>query len=233
VLTGMTLFYLGLIAICGGYIALSFVIGTVADTVDDVSDGVSGLLESLSHALESITGAGHAADADLDPGAFDPPDGAGDHDASVDHGPSPFSLRTISMFGVGFGAGGLLGKGLGMPDMLSLLPAGGAGTVAGALMWLFLRLIYGSVGSTSVTPADYAGLIGRVSVAIPGKTAGGVTVVVKGQRKTIPAVSADGGPVPAGAEVAVVAMNTGVAVVEPLQGTERGAAAGRVEGVRR
>ncbi|MHB0879081.1 MAG: hypothetical protein ACYC5O_23840 [Anaerolineae bacterium] len=212
-LSVMTTFYLGLIVLCGGFIALSFLVGELADFAGSLSDGVSDLLDSIGHVADAIGGAAHAGDVDA------PHFEGADHPGGEAHTPSPFSLRTISMFGAGFGAGGLLGKGLGLTDIASLVPAVGTGTIAGALMYVFMRYVYGSVGTTSIGARDYVGLICRVSVPIPANGAGGISVVVKGQMKNIPAITADGAAVPAHAEVAIVAMDGGTAVVEPLQPT--------------
>ena len=131
----LTCFYLSLLLFGGGYIALTFVVGELVDfgadfghAVEGVSDSVAEALGSLGDALESVLGSAEAADV----GHLELPEIGEiglEHDVE---GPSPFSLRTVAMFGVGFGAGGLIGKGLGMSDPLSLVPASGVAVVTGA-----------------------------------------------------------------------------------------------------
>lgn len=210
----LTCFYVALLFFGSGYIIFSFVVGEVVDFGGDVGhafEGVSHSLgEALGNALEGLHGGAEAASSLGHADAALPEAG---HEVSTSV-PSPFGLRTIAMFLTGFGAGGLISKGLNWSDELSLLPAFGAGLVAGLVMWWFLKILYASQGSTSIQDADYLGLIGRVTISISDKGRGMVTLTVKGQRMNVPAVSKDGLPIAAHAEVEVISKEGGVAIVK-------------------
>lgn len=219
----LTCFYLALIIIAGGYIAFSFIVGELIDFGEDVghaaegvSDSIAAVLDSLGHAFEGVLGGAESVDADI--GEIGLPEIG---EIGLEHeiegvGPSPFSLRTIAMFAVGFGAGGIIGQGLGLSDPLTLVPAGGVGLVTSILMWLFLRFLYAEQASTSIQATDYVGLIGRVTVSIPERKPGQVALIVRGQRMNVPARSEDGFPIPAQAQVEVLSMEGGVVIVKEL-----------------
>jgi membrane protein implicated in regulation of membrane protease activity len=215
----LTCFYIALLILGGGYIALTFIVGELLDfgedvgqAVESIGDGVTEALGSLGDALEGVFGGAEAADV----GEIELPEVG---EIGLDHeveGPSPFSLRVVAMFAVGFGAGGLIGKGLGASDPLSLVPAGGVAALTAALMWVFLRFLYGEQRSTSIQATDYLGLVGRVVIPIPEGKLGQVALVVKGQRINAPAHSEDGSPIPAQAQVEVLGMEGGTVVVKAL-----------------
>jgi len=219
----LTCFYLALIIIGGGYIALTFIVGELFDFGEDVGHAVEGVSDSAAEALghlgdvlEGIFAGAEAADVDV--GGIEVPEIG---EIGLEHeiegvGPSPFSLRTVAMFAVGFGAGGLVGEGLGLPDPLTLVPAGGVGLVTSAAMWLFLRFLYAEQRSTSIQAPDYIGLIGRVTISIPEGKPGQVALIVRGQRMNVPARSEDGSPIPAQAQVEVLSMEGGMVVVTEL-----------------
>jgi membrane protein implicated in regulation of membrane protease activity len=132
-------------------------------------------------------------------------------------GPSAFSLRTLAMFAVGFGAGGLMGKGLGMSDPVSLLPASGMAFAGAAAMWVCLRFLYGSQGTSSIQYRDYIGLVGRVIIAIPEGGLGRVALNVKGQRINVPARTENGRAVRPHAEVEVLAKEGATVLIRELE----------------
>jgi membrane protein implicated in regulation of membrane protease activity len=179
--------------------------------LEGVSDSVAEAIGSLGDVLDGALGGADAADVDV--GDIDLPEIGLEHEVE---GPSPFSLRTVAMFAVGFGAGGLIGKGLGLSDALSLVLASGVALVTASVMWLFLRFLYGEQGSTSIQAPDYVGLVGRVIIAIPQGRPGQVALIVKGQRMNVPARSEDGSPIPAHTEVEVLGMEGGMVVVKRL-----------------
>jgi len=193
----LTCFYLSLLILGGGYIAVTFLVGELVDFGEDVGHAIEGVsdsaaeaLSSLGETLEGVLGGAEAADVDL--GEIELPEVG---EIGLEHeveGPSPFSLRTVAMFAVGFGAGGLIGKGLG------------------------LRFLYGEQGSTSIQATDYLGLVGRVIIAIPEGKPGQVALVVKGQRMNAPARSEDGSPIRTHTEVEVLGMEGGMVVVKRL-----------------
>lgn len=198
--------YWFLVAVGGGYFILSFIIGEVADLGESALEGVS---SSIGGILDGALGAPEAADVDLlDALAVD---------TEFDVGPSPFSCRTILMFAAGFGAGGLIGSGIGLSEPLTLIPAFGFGVFAGVLSWLVLRFLYRDQGSTTIGPTDYVGLIGRITVPIPKGKLGQVILNVKMQKKQMPARSEDGGSIPSHTQVEVVLMEGGVLIVRALE----------------
>ncbi|HUW94578.1 MAG TPA: hypothetical protein VMW58_02225 [Anaerolineae bacterium] len=217
----LTCFYLSLLILGGGYIAITFIVGELVDFGEDIGHAMEGVSDSVAEAVGSLGGAlegvlGGAEAAGVDVGDIDLPEIG---ELGLEHeveGPSPFSLRTVAMFGVGFGAGGLIGKGLGMSDPVSLVPASGVALVTGSLMWLFLRFLYGEQRSTSIQATDYLGLVGRVIIPIPQGKPGQVALVVKGQRMNVPAHSDDGSPIPSHVEVEVLSMEGGMVVVSRL-----------------
>jgi membrane protein implicated in regulation of membrane protease activity len=215
----LTCFYVSLLILGGGYIAISFVVGELVDFGEDVGHAVEGLsdsvgeaLGSLGDALDGLFGGAEAVDA----GGVELPEIG---EVGLEHeveGPSPLSLRVLAMFAVGFGAGGLIGKGLGVSDALSLVPASGVAALTAATMWVFLRFLYGEQRSTSIQTTDYVGLVGRVVIPIPEGRLGQVALVVKGQRVNAPARSEDGSPIPAQVEVEVLGMEGAMIVVKRL-----------------
>jgi membrane protein implicated in regulation of membrane protease activity len=214
----LTCFYLSLLIIGGGYIAITFFVGELVDfgadaghALEGVSDSVAEAIGNLGDVLEGVLGGADAADVDV--GHIELPEIGLEHEVE---GPSPFSLRTVAMFAVGFGAGGLIGKGLGLTDALSLAPASGVALITASVMWLFLRFLYGEQGSTSIQATDYMGLVGRVIIAIPQERPGQVALIVKGQRMNVPARSEDGSPIPAHTEIEVLGMEGGMVVVKRL-----------------
>jgi membrane protein implicated in regulation of membrane protease activity len=214
----LTCFYLSLLIIGGGYIAITFFVGELVDfgadaghALEGVSDSVAEAIGNLGDVLEGVLGGADAADVDV--GHIELPEIGLEHEVE---GPSPFSLRTVAMFAVGFGAGGLIGKGLGLTDALSLAPASGVALITASVMWLFLRFLYGEQGSTSIQATDYMGLVGRVIIAIPQERPGQVALIVKGQRMNVPARSEDGTPIPAHTEIEVLGMEGGMVVVKRL-----------------
>jgi membrane protein implicated in regulation of membrane protease activity len=110
-------------------------------------------------------------------------DGDQDHDVGHDAGPSPFSLRVISMFLTGFGATGAVAMASGLK-----YPASSAlGLVMGALMgfaaFKLIQFFMRQQASSTVADDDMVGIVGEVSVAIPKGGVGQVGLTVKGQRR--------------------------------------------------
>jgi len=219
----LTLLYISFIVFGGGYLFISFIIGEVVDFGEDVghafegaTDSITGMFESIGDALDGIFGGAEAVDVDV--GEVDipiMPDFGEVED--IDTGPSPFGLRTIATFVAGFGAGGIIGIGLQLPELLTLAPASGVGLVSGGAMWTFLRFLYGEQGTTSIQAPDYLGLIGRVIIPIPEGKPGQVALVVKGQRKNVSARSKNGAPIPGHTQVEVVSMEGGIVIVKEIK----------------
>ena len=208
----LIIFYWVLVIAGGAYFILTFVVGELVDFGGDalhgVGDTIGGFFESTGDALGGIS---DAAEVEITLPEV------GDAGFDVDSGPSPFGFRTIAMFASGFGAGGLTGTGLGLSEPWTLVPAFGFGLVAGVLTWQFLRFFYREQASTSIQPADYVGLIGRVITSIPEGRLGQVTLDVKLQKKNLPARSEDDGAIASQTQVQVVSMEGGTLIVKKLE----------------
>jgi len=216
--------YWTLLVVCGGFIGVTFIVGELFDFGEDVGNAIENVGDSFGDAFghfgdvfEGIFGGADASDIDADIGGFEAPEiGDVDHEISST-GPSPFSLRTICMFGVGFGGGGLIGTGLNLSPPLTLIPATGVGSLSAVVMFLFLRFLYGEQGTTSIQPKDYVGLIGRVIVSLPERKPGQVALVVKGQRMNVPARAVNHQPISSQTEVEVISMEGGTAIVKKIE----------------
>ena len=148
-----------------------------------------------------------------------------DHDVSTQIGghdlgegmPSLFSARVISLFLLGFSGMGLIAThAWQFGATLSSLCGIGFGVLLGGLAYAFTALFYREQSSSIATSEDYADLEGRVASNIPPGGTGEIAVVVKGQLKTIFAVSADGTAIPEGRTVKIVSMAGAVATVKLL-----------------
>lgn len=207
--------YWFLVVVFGGFVIVTFMLGELADigesALDGVTDTIGGLFEGIGHAFGGLLGAADAADAGLDIA-----DVAG-ADFDVDVGVSPFNFRSIIMFAAGFGAGGLVGSGMGLTEVQTLIPAFGFGLVGGAVTWIFVRFLYGEQASTTIHPTDYVGLIGHVIIPIRRNALGQVALEVKMLKKNLPARSEDGTSIVAQTSVTVVSMEGGVLVVRKHQ----------------
>lgn len=85
----------------------------------------------------------------------------------LDHGPSFFSIRVLSVFVTAFGGAGAIAVSSG----LGVVPSAGAGILAGlAFSWViyqFARFLFGQQATTELHAADIVGRTARVLVAIP------------------------------------------------------------------
>lgn len=186
----------------GAYFTVSFVVGEIVDLGEGFLEGVG---EGIGDAIEGLFGAADTAHLD-----------AAGTDIDVDSGLSQFNLRTIAMGAAGFGAGGLMGTGVGLSEPLSLLMAFGTGLLVGFISWQILRIFYKEQATTSIQPTDYTGLIGRVNIPITNGKLGMVMVTVKMRKKNMPAKSEDGKPIPSQTQVEIVSVEGGVLIVRKL-----------------
>lgn len=150
----------------------------------------------------------------------------GDHDA--DHGfegghdlghegPSPFSLRIISLFLTGFGATGAIARsyGLGFPASSGLGVS--TGLVLAFAGFKLIEFFMHQQASSTVAEEDLVGAIGQVSVAVPAGGMGQVGLTVKGKR-LYPSARAEGGVViEEGAQIKVVRSAGNEVVVQRVQ----------------
>ena len=142
----------------------------------------------------------------------------GDHD--MDHGeamPSLFSMRVISLFVLGFSGISTIAHFVWQfaPVYSSLCGLGG-GVILGGFAYALVYLFSKEQASSLVCPEDYVNQAGRVSVAIPERGTGEVSVTVKEQLRSVFAVSADGRAMPEGQAVVIVSMAAGTATVKPV-----------------
>jgi len=109
-----------------------------------------------------------------------------DHDA--DHGfehavgPSPFSLRVISLFLAAFGSAGAISHYCKPYYPLSSVVGLLGGVLCGYAGWLLMKLFWSQQASSSVRGTEMIGRVAQVKTAIPVSGVGQVTVVVKNQR---------------------------------------------------
>ncbi len=135
----------------------------------------------------------------------------GDHDGGLEHGgeaggPSIFSVRIMSSFLTAFGVGGVIARYYG----LSHPAAAAVGTVAGAVMatlvYQFARVLYSQQASSDLRMARLVGMHAEVTVAIPERGLGQVTLTYGGERSEHIARSADGRALPRGSAVVITAL---------------------------
>ena len=160
-------------------------------------------------ALASFVFGGHDADHDV---SHDVGHDVGDHGDGM---PSIFSSRVISLFLVGFSGTGLLCTYVWKwrPGYASLAGIG-AGVVMGGLAYALIAVFFREQASSAASAEEYAGHEARVSGAIPEGGTGEISLVIRGQLKTLLAVTADGKPIRDGAIVKIVNLSGGRAVVK-------------------
>lgn len=135
-------------------------------------------------------------------------------DSGHEGGPSVFSARIMAAFLTAFGAGGVVARYYG----LSHPAASGAGTTAGVvlagLVYQFAKLLYSQQATSGTVMSALVGQIAEVTIGIPAGGAGQVTLAYGGERSTHIARSADGAPIPHGAEVLITALRGDSIIVE-------------------
>jgi len=172
-----------------------------------------GLCLALSIMLAAISAfSGDLLDADVD---VDVPDGA--DGGSIESGVPRYSLFNpiafLSLLG-GFGAVGLIARGLGVTAWLALPVALVGGVVLSfAAFQLFTRVVLASEGTAAPAFEAAIGKLATVTVSIPNNGLGVVAYVVGGQRLTLPARHVVAEPVASGAEVVIVDLEQNVAIV--------------------
>jgi len=191
--------------------------------------GLTGMLWTIGAALLSgLSGglSGHAPGG-LDSGA----DLELDLDASAelaDAGPQlsdgsqeladpgfPFlSPHVLSSFFAGFGLAGWAAISVGAGLAIHLPAASVIGLLSGGLIGSFLHALRTRLSVTSgATPRDLLGQPARVSLPIPPKGSGAISLDAAGSRHSFAAVTADGAPLPLGAKVRIERIRSGTATV--------------------
>jgi hypothetical protein len=142
----------------------------------------------------------------------------GDHD--LDHAeamPGLFSMRVISLFVLGFSGISTIAHFVWQfAPVYSGLCGLGGGVILGGFAYALVYLFSKEQSSSLVSAEDYINQTGRISVAIPERGTGEVSVVVKEQLRSVFAVSADGSAMPEGQAVVIASMAAGTATVRPV-----------------
>lgn len=160
--------------------------------------GVAGFL-----AMAVSAAMGHDGDVDGADYHFDHDIGGhevADHSTS---GPSPFSLRTISIFVTVFGFSGFLANFYGASDFISSAVGMAFGVVFATLAYYGFRMLYAQQGSSTIAITGLVGQTAEVINVIPESGVGEVMVVFSGQKQAFLARSRDG-QIQAGSKVKVV-----------------------------
>ncbi len=155
----------------------------------------------------------------------------GDHDASADHefhfehgyeaaaghegegGPSPFSMRVISLFVTAFGAVGAISRYYGTSYFLSSLSGLVGGVLVGGIGYQIMKFFWKQQATSTVCSEDLINSSAEVKTAIPGSGVGQISLVVKNQLRYMPARSKDGKDIEGGAIVKIVACPGGDTVI--------------------
>ena len=133
-----------------------------------------------------------------------------DHDASGgDHGTdqatfNPLNIRNIFAFLALFGLMGLFTTSRGVVPLTTLLFSIPSGIAAAAISWGTLILMVSRQATSQATARDFVRSVGKVSLSIPTKGLGEVSLVVKGQVMSVLASSYLGDPIEKGTEVIVI-----------------------------
>ncbi len=161
----------------------------------------------------------------------------GDHDLSAEHefhfehgyeaaagadhemgsGPSPFSLRIISLFVTAFGAVGAIARYNGASYVLSSISGLGGGFVIGGIGFQIMKLFYKQQATSTVCTDDLINSTGQVKIAIPKAGVGQICVEVKSQLRYFPARSNDGNEIEEGATVKIASCPGGGAFIVERQ----------------
>ncbi len=159
-----------------------------------------------------IFGGDHEIHAETDVGHADiGHDGGG--------GPSIYSARIIASFLTAFGVGGVLARYYNLSHPVST----GIGVVSGVLLasvvYQFARLLYSQQASSEVRMSSLVGQTAEVTIGIPERGVGQVTVTVAGERSMHIARPADGRPIAPGTEVVITALRGDSVLVERPRGS--------------
>lgn len=131
----------------------------------------------------------------------------------LDHGPSFFSVRVLSVFVTAFGGAGAIAVSSG----LGVIPAAGAGILAGLVFsWIiyqFARFLFGQQATTELHSADIVGRTARILVAIPAGGTGQIRCQVGEELIDKLARAADEEALPENAMVRVEQMLGEIAIV--------------------
>jgi membrane protein implicated in regulation of membrane protease activity len=141
----------------------------------------------------------------------------GPHEGHVQF--SPLSPVTIATFIATFGGTGILLKRLlGWPAILHIpVAAVAAIAVAGALSWLFYKIMASTQSSSLASAEEMIGLEAEVTVPIPHGGLGEIAYTVRGARFTNPARTVDDKELPARTTVKIVKQVGNSCIVQKSQ----------------
>jgi hypothetical protein len=131
-------------------------------------------------------------------------------------GGNPGLFRSLVVFVTGFGAGGWAATTQGLGGIASTLTGAVTGLICGGVTLALLVFVAKQQGSSMIAPGAMVGKTGTLTIGIPRGGAGQAVLSVAGARVTTSARSANGEAVASNARVRVVAVEGGVAVVEPV-----------------
>ncbi len=140
----------------------------------------------------------------------------GDH--LMETGPSPFSLRVISLFAVTFGAIGAISRHYEWSLPMSCIFGVIGGIIVGTGGWGLMKVFWRQQASSTVSSQDIIDSSGEVKTAIPASGIGQISIVVKNQLRYLAARSEDGGAIEEGAIVRIIDCQGGnMAIVKKIQ----------------
>jgi membrane protein implicated in regulation of membrane protease activity len=137
-------------------------------------------------------------------------------------GPSIYSARIIASFLTAFGVGGVIARYYNLSHPVSTGIGVVSGIVLASVVYQFARLLYSQQASSEVKMASLVGQTAEVTIGIPERGAGQVTVTVGGERSMHIARPVDGKPIATGTEVVITALRGDSVLVErPRPATKR------------
>jgi membrane protein implicated in regulation of membrane protease activity len=166
--------------------------------------------------LSALFGGDTGGDVHLDTSHVDTSSSGGGHDGIMFS--DVLTLRTLLMFGVGFGAAGAIATNMGYgPGMASVGGLEGGCLIAALGVW-FYRIIHGQQGNTAPRLDMLSGKRAMVVTDIPESGQGEVTTTNEfGTTVTLPAQSPEG-RIKLGSTVEIVAVVGNTATVKRLSG---------------
>jgi hypothetical protein len=132
-------------------------------------------------------------------------------------GGHPGLFRSLVVFITGFGAGGWAATTQGLGGITSTLAGFVVGLVCGGVTLALLVFVAKQQGSSVIAPGKMVGQTGTLTIGIPQGGAGQAVLSVAGARLTTSVRSVNGEALAAHTRVRVVAVEGGVAIVEPVQ----------------
>ena len=170
------------------------------------------IILAITFIAGSMFGADHDIPHDHD---FDGHDVSPGHDGEHGSTVSIFSPKIFFVFLAAFGAGGSIASLYGASAMIASVWGLGGGLVFGAIAYFGLAMLYKAQANSVISTVGAIGQVGLVSTSIAKEGGvGEVEVNLSGQSRTYTAVSKNGGAIPRGAAVKVIAVQGATLLVE-------------------